>query len=366
MYVQIVEHTEFVDDSTLKPFQNTKPYHKRVTQLKLQCSGKTTYIEPDQLSLPEEYADAGRFPDKFTVDGFIVCVDVSTDFGDPQNPQKEFFDRLLSNVLEAKKKPIVVAMTKYDRANESSVAIVNEIVSKAKKPIPMVEVSAMKGVNVELCFLVLAHLVDTRKPRSKMVTYSESKALLDNRIHNNEESFQKVLDNNLVHFDTPLSDARRMLESHVEFKLLTELCGTERVNRLIRAKLRYLKQELVKRKETAYIEMLPHIFEAILPELELNATLKSCKEALHCSTKFPKYFSDVKNWKEDAEFLKIEDNDHLPFEILDDDRAEDILQKHVDEVSYTVPFFSASMKVWKRHLHIDSVVPTWLHVASTC
>ena len=333
MCLQIVEHTEFVDDSTLKTFQNTKPYHKRVTQLKLQCSGKTTYIEPDQLSLPEEYADAGRFPDKFTVDGFIVCVDVSTDFSDPQNPQKEFFDRLLSNVLEAKKKPIVVAMTKFDHANETTVSIVNEIVSKAKKPIPTVEVSALKGVNVELCFLVMAHLVDTRKPRSKMVPYAESKSLLDNRIYNNEESFQKVLDNNLAYFDTPLNDARKMLESHVEFKLLTELCGTERVNRLIRAKLRYLKQELIKRKETAYIEMLPHIFEAILSDLELGATLKTCKEALHCSTKFPKYFSDVKNWKEDVAFLNRENNDHVPFEILDDDRAEDLLQKHIDVVS---------------------------------
>ena len=331
--LQIVEHTEFVDDSTLKPFQNTKPYHKRVTQLKLQCSGKTTYIEPDQLSLPEEYADAGRFPDKFTVDGFIICVDVSTNFSDPQNPQKEFFDRLLSNVLEAKKKPIVVAMTKFDHANETTVSIVSEIVSKAKKPIPTVEVSALKGVNVELCFLVMAHLVDTRKPRSKMVPYAESKALLDNRIYNNEESFQKVLDNNLAYFDTPLNDARKMLESHVEFKLLTELCGTERVNRLIKAKLRYLKQELIKRKETAYIEMLPHIFEAILSELELSATLKTCKEALHCSTKFPKYFSDVKNWKEDVAFLNRENNDHVPFEILDDDRAEDLLQKHIDVVS---------------------------------
>lgn len=331
--VQIVEHTEFVDDSSLKPFPHTKPYHKRVTQLKIQSSGKTTYIEPDQLSLPEEYTDAGRFPDKFAVDSFVVCVDVSTDFSDPNNPQREFFERLLSNVTEAKKKPVVVAMTKYDRAKENSVTIVGEIVAKSKKQIPMIEVSALKGVNVELCFLVLAHLVDTRKPRSKIVAYSEAKGLRESRIHNNEESFQKVLDTTLTHFNTPLGEARKSLESHVEFKLLTELCGTDRVNRLIKAKLRYLKQELVKRKEIAYIEMLPHIFSAILPSLELGATLKSCKEELHCSTKFPKYFADVKDWKDNVEFLSREDTDHVPFEILDDDTAEDLLQKHIDEVS---------------------------------
>lgn len=331
--LQIVEHTEFVDDSSLKPFPSTKPYHKRVTQLKFQCSGKTTYIEPDQLSLPEEYADAGKFPDKFPVDGFIICVDVSTDFGDPHNPQREFFERLFSNVLDAKKKPIVVAMTKYDRAKDNSVAVVNEIVAKAKKQVPLIEVSALKGVNVELCFLVLAHLVDTRKPRSKMVTYHDSKSLLESRIYNNEESFQKVLDTTLSRFDTSLDDARKMLKGHVEFKLLTEICGTNRVNRLIKAKLRYLKQELVKKKETAYTEMLPHIFRAILENLELDATLKSCKEALHCSTKFPKYFVDVKDWRDDVEFLNREDTDHVPFEILDDDTAEELLQKHMDVVS---------------------------------
>lgn len=54
---QIIEHTEFVDDSSLKPFPSTKPYHKRCTQLKLQSGGKITYIEPDQLALPEQYED---------------------------------------------------------------------------------------------------------------------------------------------------------------------------------------------------------------------------------------------------------------------------------------------------------------------
>ena len=55
---------------------------------------------------------------------------------------------------------------------------------------------------------------------------------------------------------------------------------------IIRVKLRYLKQELIKRKETAYIEMLPHILEAILTEFELSATLKSCKEALTAAQNF--------------------------------------------------------------------------------
>ena len=120
-----------------------------------------TYIEPDQLSLPEQYTDVGKFPDKFLVDGFILCVDVSLDFEKPGNPQREIFDKLLHNIISTKK-PVVVACTKFDRALDHSVAAVNDMVLKAKRQVPVIEVSALKGVNVDLCFLVLSHLVDTK------------------------------------------------------------------------------------------------------------------------------------------------------------------------------------------------------------
>ena len=189
--LQIIEHTEFVDDSSLKPFPSTKPYHKRCTQLKLQSGGKITYIEPDQLALPEEYNNVGNFPDKFLVDGFILCADVSSSFTEPGSQQKEIFERLLQNLLPTKK-PIVVALTKFDRAKDASVASVNEVLAHCKKQLLVIEVSALKGVNVDLCFLVLAHLVDPKKPKSRIIPYSEGKAHLDDRIRKNEVSFQQV------------------------------------------------------------------------------------------------------------------------------------------------------------------------------
>ena len=181
-----------MDDSSLKPFPFTKPYHKRCTQLKLQSGGKITYIEPDQLALPEQYDDVvGKFPDKFLVDGFILCVDVSSSFTDAQSPQKEIFERLLQNLLTAKK-PIVVALTKYDRAREPSVACVSEVLAHSKKQLPVVEASALRGVNVDMCFLVLAHLVDPKKPKTRIIPFSEAKAQLEDRIRKNEVSFQQV------------------------------------------------------------------------------------------------------------------------------------------------------------------------------
>lgn len=326
-----MEHTEFVDDSSLKPFSTTKPYHKRCIQLKLQSGGKVTYIEPNQLALPEDYTDVQKFPDKFAVDGFILCVDVSTQFDHPSDLQKEFFDRLLLSLLGSKK-PVVVACTKFDRAKPASVTSVADIVGRSKKPVPVVEVSAVKGVNVDTCFLVLAHLVDAKKPKTRIVSYAESKAQLDERIRRNEEAFQYVLDERLVDFSMSVTAASECLKPIMEYQILIDLCGQDRVNKLIRAKLRYLKLQLVKSKTVQFVKLVPHILVAMLPDLKEEVTKETAKAKLRKSSKFEKYFVDVANWKENAEFLKSTSEDTIPFGILEEDRGEELLGNHIDEV----------------------------------
>ncbi len=322
-----MEHTEFVDDSSLKAFSTTKPYHKRCTQLKLQSGGKVTYIEPDQLALPEQYTNVPKFPDKFVVDGFVACVDVSTLFNDLQ---KDSFERLLQN-LYGTKKPVVVAFTKYDRAKEASVMAVGDLLGKFKKQAHTIEVSAFKGVNVDTCFLVLAHLIDKNKPKTKVVSYSDSKAQLDERIRRNEEALQTVLDERLTDFSTSLADACKSLSPIVEYQILIDLSGLERVHKLIKAKLKYLKQVLIRDKLAAFVEMLPHILMAMIPVLELGSDLAYVKSLLEASDKFDKYFVRVQNWKENKEFLKSSE-DQIPFEILEEEQAREVLKNYVEEV----------------------------------
>ena len=330
---QIIEHTEFVDDSSLKSFASTKPYYKRCTQLKLQSGGKVTYIEPDQIALPELYTDVGKFPDKFIVDGFIICVDVSTrDFAEPNNAQRDFFDKLIHNLINSKK-VIVVACTKFDHAVESSLVVVNEILSKAKKQIPVIEVSALKGVNVDLCFLVLAHLVDSKKPKSRIVSYADSKANLDDRIRRNEESFQLVLDQKLFDFSISIEAASSVVSNEVEYQLLRELCGTERVRKLIRAKLSYLRKEREEERLHQFAEHLPGVLDSLIPDLPLNATLDSCREAVRQHKQFSDHFLEVANWKEDTPTLQSSE-ELIPFGLLHEGPGEDLLQKHIDKVSH--------------------------------
>ena len=329
---QIVEHTEFVDDSSLKPFSTTKTYYKRCTQLKLQSGGKVTYIEPNQLALPEQYTDVHKFPEKFIVEGYIVCVDVSSKFDDPNDPQKEFLDHLLHN-LQGTKKPVVIACTKFDRMKQASYNSVIETMTRFRKlQLQLVEVSAVKGINVDTCFLVLAHLIDNKKPKTKIISYSDSKALLDERVRRNEQALQSVLDERLTDFSMSVEDACAGLKVITEYQVLTDLSGNQRVRKLIMAKLRYLKQQLIKDRMTHFLEMLPHILTAMLPQLESNITLHMAKKMLRTSEKFKNYFIKLENWKEDTEFLKSYDLDRVPFDILDEDEGKEILEKHINEV----------------------------------
>lgn len=300
-------------------------------QVKLQSGGKVTFLEPNQLALPEHYTDVPKFPDKFTVDGFIVCVDVSTKFDDPSDPQKEFFHRLLEALL-ATKKPVVVACTKFDRAKLPSVMSVTEMVTHSKKQLPVVEVSALKGVNVDACFLVLAHLVDPKKPKTRIVPYADSKTLLDERIRRNEEAFQYVLDERLTDFSMSLQEASECLKPIVEYQILIDLCGQDRVNKLIRATLRYLKMQIVKSKTHQFVKTLPHILIAMLPVVEVETTPEVAKTKLRRSSKFERYFVDVENWRENSEFLKSVSEDVIPFGILEEDPGQDVLGSHIDEV----------------------------------
>ena len=62
--LQVVEHTEFMEDGKLQLYPILKPYHKRCIQQKLVSGGKVQYLHPDQLAVPDEYTNVGRFPRK--------------------------------------------------------------------------------------------------------------------------------------------------------------------------------------------------------------------------------------------------------------------------------------------------------------
>lgn len=343
---QVVEHTEFVEDSSHKPFPSTKPYHKRCTQLKLQSGGKVAYVEPDQFALPDQYTDVENFPDKFVVEGFVVCVDVSMELSE-QRTQRDAFERLLHGITSTKK-PTVVACTKFDGAVETSVAVVQDVVSHTKKQCPVIEVSAVKGINVDLCFLVLAHLIDSKKPKARVLSYADAHQQLEERVHRNELAFQAVLDRTITSFSLSVYQALAMLEKEVELGVLRDLSGSIRVRRLVRGKLNYLRQERVKALEQSFQETLPSQLPSLLPDLVPGATPTTVRLALKQHPQSRDIFKDVENWHEDIEFLAL-DSPLVPFSFLSEPTGEEILQHYIDEVH---PFPGAWPPLSSAHFHL--------------
>ena len=324
---QIIEHTEFIDDSTFKPFSFPKPYYKRCSQLKIQSGGKVAYVHPDQLSLPENYK-ASSFPDKFLVDGFLVCIDISCDKPDME---AEFVENLLASLV-ALRKPVLVALTKFDIFKSGTVQVMQDIVAKMKKPVPpIVEVSALKGINVDLCFLLLAHLIDSKKPSSRLVPYTVAKQHMDDRIASCERSFQELLDRDLKDFTLPMEPAMNKFSGSPEYRLVVELCGAPRARRLIQAKLNYTKKIQVQKLTDEFLAHIKNLLEELLPDLELDATPEVCREKLKQLANFSTYFCEEKNWEDNIPFL-ARANPTIPFSLMSDSKATELVKAHIDKI----------------------------------
>ncbi|XP_025198268.1 rho GTPase-activating protein 190-like isoform X1 [Melanaphis sacchari] len=174
---RVIEQTEFIDDSTFQPFSGVKmdPYIKRCVATTIESPEKLMYICRSQLGVEEKYEQKVLPPGEFNVDGFICVFDVSVVPGRSIVKQLETVTNILKNIKNTKK-PVVLVTTKNDKFHEAYVQEVQKLVSQNefKKAVPIVETSAYLNINVDVAFIVLAHIIDRFKGRTKIVPYLES------------------------------------------------------------------------------------------------------------------------------------------------------------------------------------------------
>ena len=157
-------------------------------------------------------------------------------------------------------------------------------------------------------------------------------------------SVYQVLDQKITDFTMSVPAACEVVSSQVEFQLLRELCGTERVHKLVAGKLGYLKRERVEVWQAKYFEALPGMLDLLLPELPLTTDEESCRQLIKENPKMGDFLVEVSNWREDIKFLKNADG-HVPFSLLSEDVGEEILHKHIDKVS-SVTGLLGNLRVW--------------------
>ncbi|XP_067656082.1 rho GTPase-activating protein 190-like isoform X6 [Haliotis asinina] len=338
----VVEQTEFIDDVSFQPFKTgrTEPYTKRCVQTKVQSAEKLMYICKDQLGMESDYEQKLMPEGKLTIDGFICCFDVSQAPQRPVDKQVEFVAALLSAVLKAKK-PLVLATTKHDDAEELFVEKVEKLLNRRefKGCFPLVETSAHDNVNTELAFMTLAHLIDKTKARAKVIPFNEALKARQEILGVANKAYQNLLK---LHVTDPVLSwlaCRKKFVNEPDFGHYVDLFGTDKAKKLFRNHVKHLRDEQIQQKEQTYLSQIPKILKHFLPSLDAigDRSWPTVQKNIQKHEDFSKYFVDActsgqGTWKTTDAFLDSQEETRIPFDLLNSPDAETCFRNHVNEL----------------------------------
>ena len=222
--------------------------------------------------------------------------------------------------------------------------LVKEAVDKLKKVPPIIEVSAHEEVNVDLCFLVLAHLIDSKKPRTRVIPYEEAKLVVDIRVKKIESSFQAVLDWKLVDFTMETEAAIELVKKEVEWQSVAQLKGTERCKKLVKLKMSELWLKAVEKQKKMFFEVLPGSISTLLQDVTLTDTVDSCLTRVMNHEQFHEHFVNVERWEENKEFL-FRFSIQVPVSILKGEGGLKCIQEHMQQLQSVLKEERAKVKI---------------------
>ena len=335
---QLIEQTEFIEDSTLTTLTRggqLTSYTKRCTAVKLQSQEKLMYISRDQVALQNDYEQVQLPGGKFNVDGFVCVYDVSS--RGKAEDQEMLYASLLT-VLQKTKKPIVVAATKCDDLRKNSLDDCHKLfTSKKLTNVPIIECSAQEDVNVDLAFLLLAQLIEKGRIRSRITPYSEAVQTQKEKINTALENYQKLVERQVNDFQSIWKNTKKIFETDAEYLSVRDLCGIDSCKKIFNKHIRRLKKEAEDVKLAEYLIKIPaalnHIFPTIqsVDAFQQDATKFQAviKDHIH----YDNWFMDLSNgssWQ-DSENL-VSKNFLVPFDVLESDEAKLCFMKHVEKL----------------------------------
>lgn len=222
---EVFEHTVFYHDVTSHPFPSlhrltdSDKYAKRLAGTP-ECTRKFSYYTRDTIGFPESYNCVPVPTDVSRLErGYIIVIDLSKDI-ELQLDNTEAIFR-----TKVKKRPIVIAATKRDKAfTETHMyrrARLSDWASKQK--VPVVETSAHDNINVEDVFRVLAAKAfkKKRKIQNSYLDYAEAAGCMLTNHTRTKSEFQAFLSRRVLVSDASIS----CVENTKEYKSLVHLTG---------------------------------------------------------------------------------------------------------------------------------------------
>ncbi|XP_022659460.1 rho GTPase-activating protein 190-like isoform X2 [Varroa destructor] len=338
----IVEQTEFIDDSSFQPFKSgkTDPYVKRCASTKLTSAEKLMYICKNQLGIEKEYEQCLMPDGRLSVDGFVCVFDVSDVPGRSVERVVEYTATCLSQLIKTKK-PIVLAATKCDEADDAMQRELDRLLSRKEfksANIPLVETSAHNAVNVDTAFMVLAHLVDKARPgKLKVMSYQEALKCRQEMCDFAAEAYGALIRAQVNDYRTLWVTAAKRVQHCPEFKRYVEIYGKDAAKRTFVQHTKRLKEQYIDSRVQAYLRVLPDILLDLLPDLDAikDTEWVDVKEQLRSHPDFDQYFIDRpdESWEElilgdDQNEDGLCDEDRVPFQLLDSEDAEQCYLQH--------------------------------------
>ncbi|XP_076307081.1 LOW QUALITY PROTEIN: rho GTPase-activating protein 190-like [Tachypleus tridentatus] len=330
----VVEQTEFIDDSSFQPFKSgkTDPYYKRCSAIKITSAEKLMYICKNQLGIEKEYEQKMIPEGKLNIDGFVCVFDTCDVPGRTIEKQVEFTSLILNNLVKTKK-PIVLATTKSDEARDSYIKEAERLVNRKeyKGNIPIVETSAHENVNVDLAFIVLAQMIDRTKGKSKIVPFIEAAQRRKEVLDVATEAYQSLIRAQVTDYKAVWSSVSKKFAQNSDFLHYCDLFGHNNAQKMFRRHVKKLKEEYIRRKMQMYIKILPEVLSELLPDLQSlgDGDWRNVRTKLQQHPDFNQYFlesPDEQPWQESD--LVDSTETRIPLDILDTSEAESCFQEH--------------------------------------
>ncbi|KAM6358306.1 rho GTPase-activating protein 5 isoform 2-T2 [Alca torda] len=332
--IHVIEQTEFIDDQTFLPHRSTnlQPYIKRAAASKLQSAEKLMYICTDQLGLEQDFEQKQMPEGKLSIDGFLLCIDVSQGCNRKFDDQLKFVNNLYIQ-LSKSKKPIIIAATKCDECVDHYLREVQAFASN-KKNLVVVETSARFNVNVETCFTALVQMMDKTRGKPKIIPYLDAYKTQRQLVVTATDKFEKLVQT-VRDYHATWKTVSNKLKNHPDYEEYINLEGTKKAKNTFSKHIEQLKQEHIRKRKEEYINALPRALNTLLSNLDEIEHL-SWSEALKLMEKRPDFQScfvvlEKTPWDETDHIDKVNDR-RIPFDLLTTLEAEKVYQNHVQHL----------------------------------
>ncbi|XP_014247205.1 rho GTPase-activating protein 190 isoform X2 [Cimex lectularius] len=333
---QVVEQTEFIDDSSFQAFKGGKmePYVKRCAATKLTSAEKLMYICKNQLGIEKEYEQKVLPDGKVNIDGFLCVFDVSVIPNRTLEKQIETVGAILNNLIKTKK-PVVVVTTKNDDGSEVYAREVEKLVARKeyKGLIPIVETSAHENINVDLAFFTLALLIDRNRSRIKIVPYAEAARLRKEHLDITTEAFQSLIRSQITDHQSLWSQTYKKFAKHDELLKFTQEFGSANTQRIFRRHVKKLKDEHFAKKVQSYMDLLPDILQEMVPDMSMfhECDWSTVQKHIKDHPDFNNYFYNCEKdvtWSEGDWEGTCTKERRIPCDILETGEAENVFKSH--------------------------------------